>query len=373
MGSTAHDVSDFRRHPARRRQTHPLAADGVSALPPRERVRRLLDIADGCRKALVLTHDNPDPDSLASAMGLAHLLKRRADVDATVGYGGIVGRAENRAMLRVLDVPAVPVARLDVEDFDLLAIVDTQPEVGNHSLPARYLPDIVLDHHPARDATHWCRFADVGGKYGATSTIVVDYLRAAKVDIPRSLATALFYGIKADTRDLDRQTTDPDVDNYLYLFPKVDKEALNEIEHPALPARYFRLYHQSIEAARVFRTGVVTDLGELYSPDMVAEVAERLQFLEGMRWSLAYGTYKKTLYVSIRTRDGRTNAGKLIRDITHDLGGSAGGHGTMAGARLPMPASASARKAFKHDLQARFFREFGVSGKGTPLLDLELP
>src|SRR5438445_8247453 len=162
--------------PPHRGRNHPVVAPGkVAGLPPRERVRRIFEVASGCRRALVLTHDNPDPDSLASAMGLAHLLERRTGLEATVGYGGIVGRAENRAMLRVLDVPAVPVARLEVEEFDLLALVDTQPDVGNHSLPPRYLPDIVVDHHPAREGTHLCAFADVGGEYGATSTMVVDY------------------------------------------------------------------------------------------------------------------------------------------------------------------------------------------------------
>ncbi len=108
---------------------------------------------------------------------------------------------------------------------------------------------------------------------------------------------------------------------------------------------------------------VTVDLGEVYSPDMVAEVAERLSFLEGMKWSLAMGTFRGQLYVSLRVRDRRMNAGRLIRDICENRGGSAGGHGSMAGARLPLPVgrSASALQAGA-DLRA-FLEAFGVKGE----------
>src|SRR5262249_60476041 len=97
---------------------------------------------------------------------------------------------------------------------------------------------------------------------------------------------------KVVARDLGRQTRNPDVDSYLWLFPRIDRELLSEIEHPNVPARYFRLYHAAIERAKVFSNSVITDLGEVYSPDMVAEVAERLSFLDTAVWSLAYGSYR---------------------------------------------------------------------------------
>ena len=212
--------------------------------------------------------------------------------------------------------------------------------------------------------------ADVGHT-GATCSILVEYLRAARLELSTEVATALFYGIKADTRDLGRQTYQIDVDSYLYLFPKVDKDALAQIEHPLLPAAYFRLYDQAIRKARVHQTAVECDLGEIYTPDMVAEVAERLLSLEGMRWSLAYGSYAGHLFLSIRTRDRRMNAGRLIREICEDLGGSSGGHGSMAGARLPLHGTPSQRQRLKKGLVRRFLTEFGVGdARGCKLLEL---
>ena len=74
----------------------------------RDRLRKLLAVAKGHERALVLTHDNPDPDAVASACGLAHLLHQCAGVTATAAYGGIIGRAENKAMLKVLHLPITP-------------------------------------------------------------------------------------------------------------------------------------------------------------------------------------------------------------------------------------------------------------------------
>ena len=333
----------------------------------RMKLERLVEYARTHQHALVLTHDNPDPDSLASAFALAHILERLAGVDSVVAFGGIVGRAENRALVRVLKLPVVPIAKVDFDEFDLICMVDTQPEQGNHSLPSRHFPDVVIDHHPERPETKLAPIADVGGTRGATSTLLAEYFRASGLEMTSQLATALYYGIKADTRNLARQTTPEDVDAYLWLFPMVDKEALVEIEHPRLPIDYFRLYHRATERAQVWDQAVLCDLGEIYAPDMVAEVAERFGFLEDVRWSLAWGEYDDQLFYSIRTSDRRMNAGKLVREIIETRGGSAGGHGSMAGARLDLSdLGETGRRRLKSEIAEAFLREFGVKPSKKP-------
>jgi nanoRNase/pAp phosphatase (c-di-AMP/oligoRNAs hydrolase) len=336
----------------------------------RGRLDRLIEYARGHERALILTHDNPDPDSLAAGVGLAHLLGKLAGVQAEVAFGGIIGRSENRALVKVLKLPVIPISRVDFDDYDLICMVDTQPEQGNHSLPARHFPDVVIDHHPERPDSQLVPVADVGGPIGSTSTLLVSYFRASGVKVPPDIATALFYGIKADTRDLGRQTTSQDVDAYLWLFPLVDKEALAEIEHPKLPAEYFRLYHVAIERALVYEDAVVCDLADIYAPDMVAEVAERFMSLGEMRWSLAFGEYEDAIYYSIRTGDRRINVGRLIRVVIASRGGSAGGHGTLAGARLPVKElGAAARKRLKDEVVRQFLDAFGVKArKGKKLV-----
>ena len=362
------------RHPAEeppRTRSRPLVRAARMALYPRSvpttraKLDRLIEYAKSHRRALILTHDNPDPDSIAAGVALAYLLEKLAGVEAIVAYGGIVGRAENRALVRVLKLPVVPISRVVFDEYDLICMVDTQPEQGNHSLPARHFPDIVIDHHPERPDSHLAPIADVGGPIGATSTLVAEYFRASGLKVPPDVATALFYGIKADTRDLGRMTTQQDIDAYLWLFPLVDKDALGDIEHPKLPIEYYRLQHMAIERALIFDDEVViVDLGVIYAPDMVAEVAERFMYLEGMRWSLGFGEYEDHLYFSVRTGDRRMNAGRLIRDVIETRGGSAGGHGSMAGARLPLRGlSAAARKRLREDVVKSFLDAFGVRSR----------
>lgn len=338
----------------------------------RERASRLVAFARGRRRALILTHDNPDPDGIASAVGLAQLLEEKAGLPSTLAYGGLVGRAENRALLRVLKLPFVPMHRVALEDFDLVCMVDTQPEAGNHCLPVDRFPDVIIDHHPERPASCSAAIAEVGGAFGATASIVTHYQRSLGMTPTREVATALFYGIKADTRDLGRETMPADVEAYLWLFPLTDKEALARIEHPRLPPAYFRLLHTALEAAVVHGNAVLTDLGWIYTPDMVAEVAERLLFLEGIKWSLALALFDENLFLSLRTNDRRMNAGRLIREAVSAFGGSAGGHGQMAGARIPITGLAEKEiEALKEGILARFLHEWGLDDeKETPLLEL---
>ena len=145
--------------------------------------------------ALILTHDNPDPDSMAAAEALRALLEVEAGLQVTIARGGIVGRAENRAMVAVLGFDHRDVATVDFAAFPVIALVDTQPETGNNSLPPGHRVDIVIDHHPRRppaDRAPWC---DVREDFGASCTITWSYLRERKVPISTQVATALLYAI----------------------------------------------------------------------------------------------------------------------------------------------------------------------------------
>jgi nanoRNase/pAp phosphatase (c-di-AMP/oligoRNAs hydrolase) len=44
---------------------------------------------------LILTHNNPDPDAIASAVALNFLLANKLGVESHIAYEGIIGRAEN--------------------------------------------------------------------------------------------------------------------------------------------------------------------------------------------------------------------------------------------------------------------------------------
>ena len=65
-------------------------------------------------------------------------------------------------------------------------------------------------------------FSDFRPRLGTTSTLLMQYLQAADVEPPLSLATALFYGIKTITMRLSRDTSPADAAAYSYFQPRID-------------------------------------------------------------------------------------------------------------------------------------------------------
>jgi nanoRNase/pAp phosphatase (c-di-AMP/oligoRNAs hydrolase) len=300
-----------------------------------ERLELLLKAVGGLSRMLILPHNDPDPDAIASANALRHLLAERSNVEARIAYQGIIGRAENKALVRYLGHPLRRLKDSDLQRADAVALIDTQPGAGNNPLPPGRSPTIVFDHHPWLEETSAAACADVRSDVGATSTILTEYLKAAGIEPTPPLATALFYGIKTDTMGLGRGASPADAAAYFYLQPRIDVDALVEIERAQVPADYFRSFDIALRAARVFDNVVIAYIGQMDYPDLVAEMADLLLRLEGIRWAICTGVYQGELVVSVRTRGRRGGAGRLAQRIVEGRG-TAGGHGAMAAGHLPL-------------------------------------
>jgi nanoRNase/pAp phosphatase (c-di-AMP/oligoRNAs hydrolase) len=300
-----------------------------------ERLERLFAAVDGANRALILPHNDPDPDAIASAIALRHLLAERLGTEGHIAYKGIIGRAENRALVRYLGYPLQRLTGSDLRQSAPVALVDTQPGAGNNALPPTYTAAIVIDHHPWRQATAAAHFADVRSDVGATSTILMEYLQAADIEPPPPLATALFYGIKTDTMGLGRGASQADVAAYFYLQPRIDIGALVEIERAQVSADYFQKLDTALHETRVYDSVVISYMGLMHRPDMAAEMADLLLRLEGTQWVICIGAYKGDLILAVRTRNPRGGAGNLAQEIVGDQG-TAGGHGTMAGGQIAL-------------------------------------
>jgi nanoRNase/pAp phosphatase (c-di-AMP/oligoRNAs hydrolase) len=293
---------------------------------------------------LVLMHDNPDPDALAAAWMLGTLLREQFDRRATIAYGGLIGRAENRAMVSTLRVPLARVRQLDFSRFDHFALVDAQPRTGNHQLPPRLVPDVVIDHHPPRTASLRSPIADLRTHYGATATILGEYLLQSELPISARLATALVYAVRSETLDWSRESPGPDRAIYDLFFPLADKARLGKIQRPALPWSYFRTLRRALSNLERASTLVVSYLAEVAQPDIVPETADLLLRIEGCTWSFCTGAHEDRIYCSLRATNPRADAALLMRRL---LGrrGKGGGHDRLAGGWLPAPAGGAARLA----------------------------
>lgn len=302
---------------------------------PARPLDQLLHLLADATRVLILPHNDPDPDAIASALGLRYLLAQRLGLEASVAYQGMVGRAENKALVRFLGRPLRPLTEAELRRASHIVLVDTQPGTGNNPLPAGRIPSAIIDHHTWRAESALAPFVDVRPQQGATSTILTEYLQAAALELPRPLATALFYGIKTDTMGLGRGAGLEDVAAYYYLQPLVDIEALVEIERAQVPASYFKSFVTAIQAARVYGQVALAYIGAMSYPDQAAEIADLLSRLEGVQWVMCMGAHNDTLILAVRSRSRSTGAGQLVRAVVGDLG-MAGGHGTMAGGQVPL-------------------------------------
>jgi nanoRNase/pAp phosphatase (c-di-AMP/oligoRNAs hydrolase) len=296
----------------------------------------LLAVLERPGPLVILPHDNPDPDALASAAALRYIAKALAEKEAAIALGGYVGRAENRAMVRYLNIPLVPVGELPLrEPGTIIALVDTQPGRTNNSLPADAAAAIVIDHHPQYVDLATLPYTDLRDGYGATSTILTEYLMDPRLPVDTKIATALFYGIMAETQDLGREASGPDMDASHFLYPHTNKRRLSKIENARVPREYFGGFRTAIAAAVIYDKAVVSILGDVRYPDMVAEMADFLLRLDEVEWAAAIGRYERFLYVSLRTTSRDVNAGDLLQRV---LGSDhAGGHDMIAGGRIALP------------------------------------
>ncbi len=284
---------------------------------------------------LIVVHDNPDPDCMATALILRKIFEEITGNAATIAYGGVVGRSENRAMMKKLRIPMVQIESVNFSKFELFALVDTQPRTGNNSLPANIVPTMVIDHHPRKakvnDKVPWL---DIRPKFGATATIAYEYAQAAGVQLDRRHMTALFYAVKSETQDLGREGIASDRRAYFDALRHVDPETIFEIVYAPLPREYFKMLFMGLQNAKIYQDTLVTNLLDIDTPEYVAEIADMLLRIEDITWTFVMGRYEGDLYLSIRSLDRTSDAGMVMQKVVARIG-SGGGHELVAGGKIP--------------------------------------
>ena len=329
-------------------------------------LERLRTVA-GNGPVLIMTHDNPDPDSLASGKALATLLKEAWNVPSRLVYSGLVARAENHAMLTHLTPEWEHVEMLpDLKQFSAVAQVDTQPGAGNNRLDAVQPNHIVIDHHyPVRGTIDTVSYADVRTKIGATVTMLYQYLEAAGVQPDPILATAMFYGLKTDTRSLSRGDSPADEMAFVKLLHQLDQQELSRVELASLSREYFRAFSRGLLATRLYGRAIIARLGVMAQPDFAAEIADILIRLEGAQAALCMGQHRDTLQISLRTRPSGEDAGLIIQQVVVPPG-RAGGHGTMAGGQIPL--TGRDVEVLLTEIERRFLIIMEETGAGVDLI-----
>jgi nanoRNase/pAp phosphatase (c-di-AMP/oligoRNAs hydrolase) len=213
-------------------------------------------------------------------------------------------------------------------------MVDVQPPFFGDKLTRAH---IVIDHHPNYESSD-APFVDVRTKYGATSTIMTEYLICADERISERLATALLYGIRSDTLALSRRVTDDDLQAFVTLYPIANYNMLKQIERPELPAEFARILSRALARIEVVDGLAVLNLGPVARDDIIVQVADFCLQFEGVEWVAVAGKLGSDLVVAVRNYGmSGDNAGEVAKNLFADIG-SAGGHRNMAKAVIKQTA-----------------------------------
>ncbi len=353
-----------------RRSAEP-AVNGRSGVTGLRRSDRFLAGLRNASRVVFVSHVHPDPDSLGSMLGLAHLVETRLDKPTVLTRDGLISRAENRAMVDVLHLDLRPVDQLGWKDGDAVVMVDSQPKTGRHTLADGVPIAAVLDHHDTPGELTGVPFVDVRPNFGATCTLVTRYLTDQAVAIPEKVATALLYGIETEVIGYPREAGPEDDNALLQLYPLADKDLLAQIRSARLPHSHFECLLQALQSSFIYDRLIISWVNPLPQPEQAAEVVDFMIRFEEVDWAVCGGVFDDQFILSVRSALPDARSGEMLRKVVGDLG-KAGGHDRRAGGSIPLPStSPSAIEDLQSELRRRFLKVLKIEDvRGQRLVPL---
>ena len=296
--------------------------------------RFLAEIKNATRVTFV-SHINPDPDSIGSMVGLAHLVKSVLGKKIRLTRDGLINRSENRAMVDLLGLELVPMDGIEWHEGDVAVMVDSQPKTGRHSNENGIPLVAVIDHHDTPGNVRGIPFVDVRKSMGATCSVVAEYLREQNVEVSFKVATAMMYGMETELMGFPRHASSADEEALLWLFPKADKDLLAEIRNARLPQSHFEGVVQALQSSFIYDRLIISWVHDLPQPELAAEVVDFLIRFEEVDWAVCAGLFENKLILSARASGANAKAGELLKKVVGRMG-RAGGHDRRAGGAILM-------------------------------------
>ncbi len=325
------------------------------------RLRTLRSIFHEQERVLLLLQYDPDPDGIASALAMRTLLGRNK-LSAPIATLGRVTRPENLAMLKLLEIEVIEIGAEELESYNRIVLLDVHPSHFREELPPVH---VIIDHHPESENAV-CLFKDIRPHYGATSTILQEYLHAGEVKITQKLATALLYGIKTDTLLLEREAIENDLKAFSALYPLANHRLIRRMERPQLPKEDLNVLSKAFQQPAIFEDVICVHLDDLTREDIVPYIADFCLEVEGIEWAVVSGVYDGKVVVSARNYGTTRSAGEMLR-VAFSPYGSAGGHRSMAKAVIPLDAlDAKDAKDPRRFVRTKFLDVYQAALKNLP-------
>ncbi|SFL50619.1 DHHA1 domain-containing protein [Halogranum rubrum] len=296
------------------------------------KARQLADILTETDETLaILTHDNPDPDSIASAVAL-QMIAREYDLEADILYRGDIGHQENRAFVNLLGIELTSREESPpLSEYGAVALVD---HMKSGDFEGNVDVDIFIDHFEPDEGID-AAFMDVRPNVSSTSTILTKYIQEFDLSPSQAVATALLYGIRAETLDFKRDTTPADLTAAAYLYPFANHDTLEQVESPSMSPETLDVLAEAIQNREVQGSHLVSNAGFIRDRDALTQAASHLLNLEGITTTAVFGIADDKIYLAARSKDIRMNIGKVLQDAFQGIG-EAGGHSTQGSVEIPL-------------------------------------
>ncbi|MDR2489466.1 MAG: DHH family phosphoesterase [Desulfovibrio sp.] len=295
---------------------------------------KMLDLFSRGERWLILI--NADPDAMASAMALKRIMCRRVQ-DVIIAKVNAVTRPDNLAMIRYSHLRMEDFSPRMTPHFDRFALLDSQPD--HHPAFRDIAFSIIIDHHPLPETPHTADYCEIKPEYGATSTLMSEYLYNLDIRPGKRLATALQFGIKTDTSTFTRHFSDVDLRAYQYLSRFANPPLLSRIIRSEYHLHWLELFARACTNLYAMgSSGQYVFIGAVENTDILVNIADFFMRVYEIRWAAVAGIYGRTMVVIFRgdgiSRDMGNCAGQAFREF-----GSAGGHKSMARAEFPVDAA----------------------------------
>src|SRR3954453_5736454 len=308
----------------------PTLVTELSRSMTRARVQQYQRYFADADRVLILLHNDPDPDALASGLALRNLL-RRTKTTAIIGAMQGVTRPENLRMANMLDIHVEQITPGSFTGFDRVATVDVQPHYFGGLLDRA---DLVIDHPPEQPG-YSAVFKDIRADYGSTSTILTEHLRAVDVNISERTATAMLYAIKSDTLFFARHTNRVDLEAFTFLYPLADAALIRKMEGAEITIERLDYVMKAFKGSTLKDQVFCAFVGQSPREDFIPYTADFFLQLEDVKWTIVAGVVNGCFIVSVRNLGYSRNAGEFVKRWFADIG-SAGGHRAMAKAVVPV-------------------------------------
>lgn len=331
--------------------------EDVDQRKPRGGAARLLEVLEPYDDLVVMMHDNPDPDAIATGWAIHTLIGERLGRQARLVGGGAIVRAENREFLVRLQPPIELIDKLDIANPCGVVFVDCGPKAINHlPIGGTVEPLAVIDHHPAsRTSGGAMPFQDVRPQAAASATIATAYLRELKQEPHERLATALLYAIRTETQGFETNHSTLDRRAIQWLTKWANPTWIAEIENAPLARSYFGDLVLALQSSFLYGDAALCLLPQADGAEVVGEVADLLIRCEGVRRVLCAAAVNDSILVSVRTAEHDDDAGVLVQALLEGFG-HGGGHAHRAGGKIPNVTEGRITESIEQELRGRWLR-----------------